>query len=167
MRSVCRLLTAEDLPALLVVQRACYGDGYIESAAVYARRLANPAQCSWVVEQAGRVCGYLAAYGSVRGAVTPLHGDFEAAASPDTLYLHDMAVLPEMAGQGLAHALLAALWQSALAQELTSSALVAVPGLQGFWERQGYAVFGLQDRHQRQHLAAYGKDAVYMQRALA
>lgn len=167
MRSVCRLLTAEDLPGLLVVQRACYGDGYIESAAVYARRLASPAQCSWVVEQAGRVCAYLAAYGSVRGKVTPLHGDFEAAASPDTLYLHDMAVLPEMAGQGLARALLAALWQPALAQGLTSSALVAVPGSHGFWQRQGYAEAGLQDPHQRQRLDAYGKGAVYMQRALA
>lgn len=166
MITVPRPLTAEDLPGLLAVQRACYGDGYIESAAVYARRLANPAQCSWVIEQDGQVCGYLAAYGSVHGKVTPLHGDFEAATSPDTLYLHDMAVLPVMAGQGLARALLAPLWQPAVARGLKNSALVAVQGSQGFWERQGYAVFFLHDPEQRRRLAAYGQGAVYMRRAL-
>lgn len=166
MTAVPRPLTLQDLPDLLAVQRACYGAGYIESASVYARRLASPAQCSWVIEQAGRICAYLAAYGSAQGKVTPLHGDFEAADSPDTLYLHDMAVLPEFSGQGLAQALLALLWRSAVARGLTRSALVAVQGSQGFWERRGYAVAPLQDLEQRRRLAAYGQGAVYMLRTL-
>lgn len=161
-----RPLTLQDLPGLLTVQRACYGDGYIESAAVYARRLANPAQCSWVIEHAGRICAYLAAYDSVQGKVTPLHGDFEAADPPDTLYLHDLAVLPELAGQGLARALLMPLWSSAAARGLARSALVAVPGSHSFWERQGYAAHPLRDARQRLHLSAYGEGAHYMERRL-
>ena len=98
-----------------------------------------------------------------RGKVTPLHGDFEAANPPDTLYLHDMAVLPALAGQGLAaKALLAPLWRGAVARGLTRSALVAVQGSQGYWERHGYAVHTLRDAVQRQRLAAYGEGAVYM-----
>lgn len=166
MADVPRPLTALDLPGLLAVQRACYGDGYIESAEVYARRLASAAQCSLVVERGGRICAYLAAYDSLEGKVTPLHGDFEATDSPDTLYLHDMAVLPELAGQGLARALLAPLWSGAAARGLARSALVAVQGSQGFWERRGYAVHTLHSTVHRQRLATYGDGAVYMLRSV-
>lgn len=167
MNAIVRPLTAQDLPGLLAVQRACYGDGYIETAAVYARRLASPAQCSLVLERTGRICAYLAAYDAARGKVTPLHGDFETVPQPDTLYLHDMAVLPELAGQGLARALLEPLWHRATTRGLRVSALVAVQGSQRFWERHSYAVFALQEAAQRQRLAAYGEGAVYMQRPLA
>ena len=165
-----RPLQARDLACLLAVQRACYGDGFIEGADVYARRLASPAQCSWVLERDGGVCAYLAAYRSVRGKVTPLHGDFDAgpqeAPAADTLYLHDLAVLPAFTGQGLAQALLQALWAQARADGLAHSALVAVQGSQRFWERHGYAAQPLACGIQRQRLAAYGADAQYMARPL-
>ena len=161
-----RPLTVDDLPGLLDVQRACYGDDYVESAEVFARRLASPAQWSLVLEDDGRVCAYLAAYGSLLGKVTPLHGDFEAVPQPDTLYLHDMAVLPPLAGRGLARALLDPLWRQAQARGLRQSALVSVQGSQGFWERHGYAAQPLHDAAQRQRLAAYGVGAVYMVRGL-
>ncbi len=167
MIAVPRPLSPQDLPGLLEVQRACYGDSYLESSEVYARRLASPAQCSWVIERTGRIGAYLAAYDSAQGKVTPLHGDFEALDAPDTLYVHDMAVLPELAGQGFAQALLAALWRDAAARGLTRSALVAVQDSQGFWERRGYAAHQLQDVQQRRRLAAYGPGAVYMQRTIA
>lgn len=161
-----RPLTLPDLPGLLEVQRACYGAGFVESAEVFARRLASPAQCSLVLEDGARVGAYLAAYDSCLGKVTPLHGDFEAVPQPDTLYLHDMAVLPEWAGRGLARALLEPLWAQAGTRGLRQSALVSVQGSQGFWQRHGYTVQALQDAAQRQRLAAYGEGAVYMVRAL-
>ena len=162
-----RPLTVDDLPGLLDVQRACYGDDYVESAEVFARRLASPAQWSLVLEDDGRVCAYLAAYGSLLGKVTPLHGDFEAVPQPDTLYLHDMAVLPQLVGRGLARALLGPLWQHATARGLRQSALVSVQGSQTYWERHGYAQQPLGDAAQRERLASYGAGAVYMARAMA
>ena len=167
MNAIVRPLTAQDLPGLLAVQRACYGDGYVESAAVYARRLACPTQCSVVLERAGQLCAYLAAYDSLAGKVTPLHGDFEAANPPDTLYLHDMAVLPTLAGRGLARVLLQSLWQHASAQGLQHAALVSVQGSQGYWERHGFALCSPHGDAQRQHLASYGTAAVYMRKPLA
>jgi len=161
-----RALNLTDLPGLLAVQRACYGEGYVESAEVFARRLASPAHCSLVLEDGGRVCAYLAAYDSLLGKVTPLHGDFEAVPQADTLYLHDMAVLPLLAGRGLARALLDPLWRQAQARGLRQSALVSVQGSQGFWERHGYAAQPLHDAAQRQRLAGYGADALYMVRRL-
>ena len=157
-----RALTPADLPALLAVQRACYGDAYVESAEVFARRLASPANCSLVLEHEGRLAAYLAAYHSLLGKVTPLHGDFDAVPAPDTLYLHDMAVLPACAGRGLARALLTRLLPRARAAGLRHTALVSVQGSQAYWARQGYAEHRLQAAAQRQHLASYGEGAVYM-----
>lgn len=155
-----RALTASDLPGLAQVQRACYGDGLAESTEVFARRLASPANCSLVIAQGGRVLAYLAAYRSLLAKVTPLHGDFEPAPTPDTLYLHDMAVLPDCAGRGLAGQLLAAL--HAQSTGLRHSALVSVQGSQAYWQRRGYAEHQLHDAVQRQRLASYGAQAVYM-----
>ncbi len=164
-----RPLQPQDLPALVAVQRACYGDGFLESAEVYRHRLTSPANCSLALLQDGALCAYLAAYHSVQGKVTPLHGDFEppAGTAPDTLYLHDMAVLPGMAGQGLAQVLLKRMWERAEHRGLRHTALVSVQGSQGYWARHGYAEHALQDAVQRQRLATYGKGATYMVHRLA
>ena len=163
-----RSLQPDDLPALMAVQRAAYGDGFMESTEVFARRLASPVNCSLALLLDGALCAYLAAYQSVQGKVTPLHGDFEppVGTAPDTLYLHDMAVLPLLAGRGLARALLQPLWRQAQTRGLRQSALVSVQGSQGFWERHGYAAQPLHDAAQRQRLAGYGADALYMVRRL-
>lgn len=163
-----RPLQTDDLPALMAVQRAAYGDGFMESTEVFARRLASPVNCSLALMLDGALCAYLAAYQSVQGKVTPLHGDFEppVGSAPDTLYLHDMAVLPSMAGQGLARRLLQPLWDQAAAQGLRHSALVSVQGSQGYWERYGYGVAALTQPLQQQRLASYGEGAVYMTRSL-
>ena len=82
-----RSLQPDDLPALMAVQRAAYGDGFMESTEVFARRLASPVNCSLALLLDGALCAYLAAYQSVQGKVTPLHGDFEPplGTAPDTL----------------------------------------------------------------------------------
>ena len=162
-------LAPQHLDGLLAVQRACYGAAFLESAEVFARRLASPANCSLVVEMDGQVGAYLAACHAVQGRVTPLQGDFEPFAAPgsaDTLYLHDLAVLPQLAGRGLAQALLARLQALAQACGLQRSALVSVQGSQPFWLRQGYAVQALEQPAQRMRLASYGPGAVYMVRRL-
>jgi ribosomal protein S18 acetylase RimI-like enzyme len=162
-----RPLQANDLPALLEIQLACYGPDLIEQEEVYARRLASAVNCSFVAECDGQVCGYLAAYRSLQGKVTPLHGDFESPpGTPDTLYLHDMAVSPAHAGQGMARALLEALWAQGRAAGLLRTALVSVQGSQGYWARHGYIPQLLDDAQERARLASYGDGAIYMVRPL-
>ena len=100
-----RPLGAHDIDSLLHVQTVCYGDSFQESPAVFARRLACPHQCSIGVVRPGQttLLAYLAAYWSNPGKITPLDGDFSAPApGPHVLYLHDMSVLPELSGQGVA-----------------------------------------------------------------
>lgn len=159
-----RALQTADLGALMAIQRACYGAAYVEDEAIFARRLASAANCSLVLERAGQVHAYLAAYWSQADKITPLDGDFDASPAPTVLYLHDMAVHPAQAGQRLAKRLLGPLWAEALRRGMGQSCLVAVQGAQEYWARQGYRVRSLQDELQQQHLASYGRDAVYMHR---
>jgi len=162
-----RPLAAADLPGLLAVQRACYRADLVEGAEVFARRLASPAQCSLVLAAPdGTVCAYLAAYRSRRGHVTPLHGDFAPTPGADTLYLHDLAVLPAARGRGLAGVLVAQLLAQARAEGLAHAALVAVQGAQAWWQAQGFAAHAALAAAQRQRLAGYGPDAAYLLRAL-
>ncbi|RYF75599.1 MAG: N-acetyltransferase [Comamonadaceae bacterium] len=159
---VVRPLALHDLPGLLAIQRACYGEGFVESGEVFSRRIASPANCSLVLERAGVVCAYLAAYRSARGKVTPLHGDFEPVLDADTLYLHDLAVRPDCSGQGFARALLEPLWSQAEMEGLQHTALVSVQGSEAYWQRHGYTAQPLADAVQRARLAGYGDGAVYM-----
>ena len=153
-----RPLTAADAASVARIQAVCYGPALLEDEALYARRLASPAHCSLGVPDAdGALVAYLAAYWSVRGAVTPLHRDFKMREDADTLYLHDMAVLPTHAGRGLAHALLDAIWYVAHARRVYRAALVSVQGTEKFWRRQGF-----KPAPSSADLDSYGPGALYM-----
>ncbi len=110
---------------------------------------------------------YAAAYWSAPGHITPLNGDFELPiAGPSSLYLHDISVLPALAGQKVAHALVVHLIELARSRQMTSMGLVAVQGSARFWQRYGFAEHKITDPTQRQHLASYGAGAHYMVRRL-
>lgn len=159
-----RTLRHSDLDGLMQVQAACYGANYVESMEIYRSRLACPAQCSLVAVQDGVVLAYLAAYASTLGSVTPLHGEFAVYPQADTLYLHDMAVSPSVAGLGLATALFAKMWQNAHAWSPRFSALVSVQGSQNYWQRKGYEPHTDLSSENRENLRGYGDDADYMVR---
>lgn len=164
-----RALALRDIDGLMAIQQACYGADFLESAALYARRLACAHQLSLALECSGTqtLQAYAAAYWSNPGKLTPLRGDFDAPASGEhLLYLHDMAVAPGWAGQGAASRLLQALFEKARAQGVRLAALVSVQGSQSFWSRYGFVAQELLDPLQRQRLHSYGGDAVYMVAAL-
>ena len=161
-KMLLRPMALADLPAVLDVQRACYPGDFLEDAATFTQRLQSPGNLSCVATQDGVVCAYLAAYRSRPGKLTPLNGGFDTVAQPDTLYLHDLAVAPQAAGQGLAQRLVSHLWARAAEERLQHSALVSVQGSQLYWERQGYKAESVANAAQQQHLASYGEGALYM-----
>jgi predicted N-acetyltransferase YhbS len=153
-----------DVPAVMTVQAACYGEHLLEPASVLHDRLQAAADTCWVALRGDRVCAYLAAYRSRLGSVTALNGPFKPAPSPDTLYLHDLAVHPELHGSGLGGRLVDGVMALARREGLRWSALVAVQGATSFWQRQGYAPHA---PAQPDRLGPYGDDAHYMVRALS
>lgn len=160
-----RPLTASDVPHLLHIQTLAYGAHFQESASVFSRRLGSAHQCSLGVERPREpgLLAYAAAYWSAPGSITALDGDFVAPphSTPPVLYLHDISVLPSLAGQGVAHALISQLMQTARTRQVDAMALVAVQGSARFWQRYGFAAAPVADIQQRA-LASYGPGAVYM-----
>jgi len=161
-----RAMRADDLDAVLAIQLACYGAGFVEDGALIARRLAATPETGWVAGHAGEVKAYLAAYPSVAGKLTALHGEFEVAPDADTLYLHDLAVHPAASGLGLGPRLVRHAWDHATKAGWGQSTLVSVQASVGFWERQGYAAMQPADRAQQARLATYPGTSVYMARRL-
>lgn len=164
-----RPLQAHDVDSLLHVQTICYGDAFVESRAVFEQRLGCAHHCSIGVVQEGNdaLQAYLAAYWSNPGKITPLDGHFTAPAPGEqVLYLHDMSVLPALAGQGVARHLLQHAMAQARLKGLCQAALVSVQGSQAYWERQGFCVCPVIDTQQQIHLKTYGEGALYMTMAL-
>lgn len=161
-----RTMRADDLDAVLAIQLACYGAGFVESGELIARRLDAAPQTGWVAEHEGSVRAYLAGYPSVAGKLTPLHGDFEVAMAADALYLHDLAVHPDASGLGLGPRLVRHAWAHAAQAGWRHSTLVSVQSSVGFWERQGYVPAEPAGLAQQARLATYPGASVYMIRPL-
>lgn len=160
-----RPLNAHDVDCLLHVQTICYGDYFLESREAFTQRLECPHQCSIGVVRAGEqtLSAYLAAYWSSPGKITPLDGVFTPpATATQVLYLHDMSVLPQLAGQGVARHLVQHLFAHARQRRLQHAALVSVQGSRAYWERQGFSVCPVMDEQQSMHLQTYGDGALYM-----
>lgn len=158
-----RTLSVTDVAAVLRIQAQCYGAAFVEGADVFSRRLQAAHHCSWAAEQRGRVVAYLAAYWSRPGKITPLQGDFEFSDPANVLYLHDMAVDPACAGQGIAAQLLEQAVAQARARGVQRAALVAVQGAASYWQRRGFVPGEPANAAQYTHLRSYGDDALYME----
>ena len=161
-----RAMRPDDLDAILAVQAACYPPSMREaSTVVLARMRAGGASCV-LAEDGEGVCGYLFAYASRLGKVTPLGADFDPAPDADTLYLHDLAVAPRAHGRGLARMLVGHLLAQAKEQGLAASALVSVQDSAAFWMALGFEDAEAASPVARAALATYPEPARYMVRKL-
>jgi ribosomal protein S18 acetylase RimI-like enzyme len=164
---VVRPLTVEDLPAVLSIQKECYGEHYLEPRSAWAQRLSFSQRHILGVCRDNEVVAYAAAYTSQRGGVTPLNGFFTPVVSPDSMYLHDVAVASSAKGCALGSVLTQRLWGQAAMEGICFSSLVSVQSSRAYWERLGYRVTPLQNLQAQLNLSGYGSDAVYMEASIA
>lgn len=157
------LLEAADLPVLMTIQQACYQPELNESAAIMAARLAsNPGWC-WALRHHEQLAAYLLSRPARSGQVTPLDGEFSAEEAPDCLYLHDLAVSPAYAGQGLGRMLVAHATAVARHHGWLRLALVCVQTALPFWQQLGFQHAAL-DTESSRKLASYPGTARYLTR---
>lgn len=159
-----RPVLSADLPAVLEVQRQVYGDAFQEDAAVFEAKLRLAPDAAWLAERDGRVVGYLFSH-PWAGRIPPaLHMPLAALpANDDCAYLHDLAVIPEGRGSGVAQELIDRFNRWACAREFGRSMLVAVGEAGRFWARLGFerASGGAASS---EILSAYGPGAACMER---
>ena len=136
--AIWRPMSAGDLEAVVALTAAIHAD-HPERPEVFAERLTLFPAGSCIFKAGGVALGYgLAHPGRIDRppALDTLLGALPAA--PDCLYLHDVALLPGVRGQGLAAQWVARLMGLAATERLTRLALVAVNGSAPVWHRVGF-----------------------------
>ena len=138
---------------------------YPEDDAVFAERLQlYPAGCL-VFEHRSVIMGYAISHPWRFGhppALDTLLGALPA--RPDTFYIHDVALLPDLRGSDLGTIIVQLLVQQARLDDLDSMSLVAVSGSLGFWRKNGFQPIERDDLQAA--LSSYGSGATFMARSL-
>ncbi len=160
--SVWREMTEDDLDSVADIAAVGFPD-HFEGRECFANRLAlNPSGCL-VLDRDGALEGYLVAYPWRANAAPALNTFIETLpAEPSVLYLHDLALVPAVRGQGWSKTALARVVDLAKSAGLTTIALVAVNDAVGFWRGHGFEVRETPEMAAK--LASYGSDARYMTR---
>lgn len=163
---VIRPLLHADLPGVLDIQAACYGEGFVEPVDAFANKLGQAPDTCWGVDHRGQLRAYLFCLPVTPHNLPALHATaWQRPAEPGWLYLHDMAVHPEARALGLASRLLDAARQEAHALGCDAMVLVAVQGSVPYWARHGFSVAEaegpLADK-----LCSFGDEACFMQQNL-
>ncbi|RDW89995.1 GNAT family N-acetyltransferase [Aspergillus mulundensis] len=159
-----RNLTAADIPSLMRVADVVH-PGLPESAEVFAERATLfPEGCLALVNNQDQLCGYAISH-PIRNQQPPALDSLLGEIPPDAdrYYIHDVAILPEYRGGGLAATAIRRLLDLAVAKGLRGTCLVAVYGTEGFWARFGFAIEEVGE-NLRKKLRGYGDDAVYLSR---
>jgi ribosomal protein S18 acetylase RimI-like enzyme len=155
-------MSPDDLPRVALLAAQVH-ESYPEDAAVFAERLRlYPAGCH-VYEAGGRLLGYVLSHPWRDRSAPALNSLLGALpASPETYYLHDLALLPEARGTGAGSAIVEALVAQARAAGLPSVSLVAVHGSAEFWRGHGFEE--ISDAALAEKLRSYDEAACFMMR---
>lgn len=161
-----RPMVAADIDTVLTIQVDAYVGEALEEEAVISARLHTAPDTAWVAQGKRGVQAYLITYPSRLGLLTALGENFQCAADPDCLYLHDLAVATAASGAGMGQALIHEATRYAEDQGYPFSALISVQNSVGFWQRQGYSVVENLSLQQQTLLATYTGPAYYMSKML-
>ncbi|HLU34882.1 MAG TPA: GNAT family N-acetyltransferase [Thermomicrobiales bacterium] len=162
-----RRLSTKDLADVARIQRECYSGHFIESVESFAAKLSAHADFSFVAESGGVAVGYVVAFPWTFGEVPELGGlDYTPAPDTDSLYLHDLAVIPAARRSGAADRLFDAVLGAARSAGLERIFLVAIGTASRYWRRHGFEVVEVDEMLERR-LEGYGAGATYMARAVA
>lgn len=162
---IWRPMMVADLDGVVAVARASFPD-HFESRACFENRLMLSSAMSFVLAETDEaVRGYLFAY-PWRGETAPaLNTLIEAIPrDADRIYLHDLALDPDVRGGGHTRAIVERLVDQARAEGWETMGLVAVNDATGFWQRMGFQAVTSPELSAK--LASYGDDACYMVREL-
>jgi GNAT superfamily N-acetyltransferase len=151
-----------DMDKVLLIQAACYGGDIPESrASLYAKLAASPASCFVAVDRED-VVAYLIALPWLSQAPPSLNApDCELPVDPDCVYLHDLSVLPNARGTGIAGMLIAHFFMYCRQSAMTKASLVSVQNSAIFWRGFGFNRIAL-DAMLVKKLATYGDDAEFL-----
>ncbi|KAL8650180.1 MAG: hypothetical protein Q9226_005255 [Calogaya cf. arnoldii] len=138
--------------------------GLPESDQVFAERVRLFPQGCLALMEDDKMWGYAISHPICRRqppALDSLLG--ELASDADQYYIHDLAILPEYRGHGLAYECVTKLLAIANAEEYPTISLISVYNTAPFWGRFGFVPVTV-DECLQEKLLDYGGDATYLER---
>ncbi|WP_233146218.1 GNAT family N-acetyltransferase [Pigmentiphaga sp. NML080357] len=150
--------------AVLAVQAQAYaGVDVLEDAGLFLNRIRLSPRTCWVARGPDGVLGYLVSYPWPLGAPPRLNVPLPALpADARSWFLHDCAVAPAAAGQGVGTALVRTGLDHARKAGLACATLVSLAPARAYWVRQGFEAVEAEP----EALDGYGAGACYMRRLL-
>lgn len=153
-----RPLRVADIPAVSAIAKQVHPD-FPEDDAVFADRQAVAPDFCFLLEIGAAPAGYVLAHPYRLGSLPALNTVLGRLPEPcDTLYIHDLALLPAARGSGAARQIVQILARNAA--PFGPLSLAAVNGSVPFWTRMGFSV--TDDPRLAEKLASYASDARYM-----
>ena len=158
-------MAQSDLPAVCAMAAAVHRD-FPEEAAIFAERLALAPDGCFILRREEVAWGYLLSHPWRLRQPPPLNSLLHALPDKaDTLYIHDLALLPQARGQGAASSIISKLEDLARLRQVSSMSLIAVSGSSPFWSRHGFAAWSAPEMAGK--LGSYSAGAVYMERRIS
>ena len=158
-----REISAKDIKSLARVADKIHTD-LPESDGVFAERVKLfPEGCLGLVEDtSNELCGYAISH-PIRRLQPPSLDSLlgEIASDVDQYYIHDIAIMPQLRGRGLAQECINKL--SVIARRYPTTCLISVYGTERFWGRFGFVPVEI-DEVLEKKLREYGDDARYLER---
>jgi len=152
-----RKMQRDDLASVCRIAAACHPD-FPEDSRVLAEKQRLAPEFCFVLADGRQITGYLLAHPWRLGEIPALDHLLEKIpADADCLYLHDLALLPQVRGGGYAAQVLALLAGSSYKK----LALVAVNDSEIFWQKQGFITVRPTEIMAKK-LKAYNDNALYM-----
>jgi ribosomal protein S18 acetylase RimI-like enzyme len=164
-----RPMSEADLPAVLTVADDVH-PAFPEDAEVFVERLRLYAAGCLVFSTNEGTAGYVVSHPWRAMDPPALNSPLgKLPSQPETYYIHDIALLPELRGTGAAALAVALLLARAGKEKLATASLVAVNDSVSFWERHGFRNITsgkVVDATLIRKLRGYGGAAAFMVRRL-
>ncbi|EJF89422.1 GNAT family N-acetyltransferase [Bartonella tamiae] len=160
-----REIKKNDLADICQIASLCHPN-FPEDTDVLEEKIRLSPQTCFVYQTKTNIAGYILAHPYKYGEIPALNVFLNKLPDDaDSLYIHDLAIMPEARITGLGYQAAQIMVDSARQKKLLSLSLVAVNGSEGFWKKQNFSVVEPSEQL-KEKLRTYGNDALYMQRSL-
>ncbi len=159
-----RAMQHSDLPRILQIQALCYTEVAPESADSLNAKLQASSSTCYVACRQGAVIGYLISLPGRFESPPELNATTcDLPPNPDTLYLHDLAVVPEARKTGAGRLLVEKFIAQTRDLNFSRASLIAVQDSHSYWQRYGFCSV-VQSSALKAKLSTYGSNVEYMER---
>lgn len=132
-------MTLQDLEHVSEVQKKTFTRDLCETNEVFENRFETFGQYFHVAKSGQTLIGYMVAFPWKSGETPVNNQNFpETLPTPDCFYIHDITLLPEARGTGLARAMIEKACETGRSLGFVTISLVAVSQSGNYWDKNGF-----------------------------